>query len=224
MLSGSRRVRLSRSPRTLTDAEDVAEASAAVEAEEGEAGAVGVEVMEGEEAGMRTTPTVQSSETEGEGETGGETGLRAHLLAGSPQEVSPRGPVINLTGGTGRGQGTGTEDPAPPPMTGSPVPTNESRAPMTGRHLQAGLPRRMTGHLPQPAGLHPHTTGLPQHTTGPQATLRAELPQHTTGHHPRPAEHPLPMTGPQSILRAELPLPMTGPAPLMTGERRRPPG
>merc|ERR1719341_2232008 len=161
--------------------------------------------MEGGEAGMRTMPTVPSLGTEGEGEIGGGTGPRAHLPAGYHQEVSPRGPVI---GGTGLGQGTGTGD----------------RAPMTGRHLQAGLPRRMTGHRPQPAGLHPHTTGLPQHTTGPQATLRAELPQHTTGHHPRPVELPLLMTGPQATLRAELLLPMTGPAPLTTGGRRRPPG
>merc|ERR1719500_1830034 len=114
---------------------------------------------------MRITPTVPSLGTEGVGETGEGTGPRAHLLAGSHLGVSPRGPVIILTGGTGLGQETGKEDPAPPPMTGSPVP-------MTGRHHQAGLPRRMTRHRPRPAGLHPPTTGLPQHMTGPQATLR----------------------------------------------------
>merc|ERR1719500_1805682 len=121
---------------------------------------------------MRITPTVPSLGTEGVGETGEGTGPRAHLLAGSHQGVSPRGPVIILTGGTGLGQETGKEDPAPPPMTGSTVPMTGSPVPMTGRHHQAGLPRRMTRHRPRPAGLHPPTTGLPQHMTGPQATLR----------------------------------------------------
>merc|ERR1719341_2333374 len=131
--------------------------------------------MEGGEAGMRTMPTVPSLGTEGEGEIGGGTGPRAHLLAGYHQEVSPRGPVI---GGTGLGQGTGTGDPAPPPMIGSPVPTTGSRAPMTGRHHQSELPRRMTGHRPRPVE-------LPLLMTGPQATLRAELL--------------LPMTGPAPL-------------------------
>ena len=185
------------------------------EAEEGEAGVVAEEALEGEEAGRRAMLTAPSSGREGEGETG--DGPRAHPLEDSRQGVSPPGPVTILTGGTGRGQGTGTGDLAPLLMEGSLVPmTGQQREGLHLHRPMTGLPRRTTG-LPRLAGLHLPMTALPQ------ATLLAGIPQPTTGHLPQPGV-PLLTTGRQSTLPAELPLPMTGPAPLTTGGRRRPPG
>ena len=150
-------------------------------------------------------------------ETGGGTGPRAHLQEGSRREDSlPGGTGQGQETGTGDpAHPPMTESLVF--MTGSPVlTTGQHHLLMTGLrhqtshpHLMTGphpaeLHLPMTGQLPHPAGLHPPTTGQLHHRGGlpPPMTLPAE------------ALHP--MTGPQPTLRAELPLHTTGLGPPLT--------